>query len=93
MTYRGANLWQVLRFSFYLPPPDNMLDMNRIMTATMMFIDMVATYRLKPDQAKRAAEVSLFLFLFLFFVLFFPLHTSHPAACLDGLYSRGPHGR
>jgi hypothetical protein len=49
----------VLRFSFYLPPPDNMLDLNRIMTATMMFIDMVATYRLKPDQSKRATEVSL----------------------------------
>lgn len=36
-----------------------MLDLNKIMTAVMILIDMVATYRLKPDQAKRAAEVSL----------------------------------
>ena len=47
----------VLRFCLSLPPEGAMEDLSRWMAAVMTFIDAIGTYKLSPEQRKRAEKV------------------------------------
>jgi hypothetical protein len=39
-----------VQFSFLLPPAEEMESLNRLMTAAMVFIDLLGNYKMKPEQ-------------------------------------------
>ncbi|KAK9828483.1 hypothetical protein WJX72_000239 [[Myrmecia] bisecta] len=47
----------VLKFALALPPQDRMEDLGRLMNMMMTFIDVVGTFKLSPEQQKRADRV------------------------------------
>jgi hypothetical protein len=47
----------VLRFSFKLPPLDQMKHLTKLISSVGVFVDVVGNYKLSPDQRKRAEKV------------------------------------
>lgn len=41
---------QIAQFSFLLPPIEEMESLNTLMTAVMVFIDLLGNYKMKPEQ-------------------------------------------
>jgi len=58
-TYGDKDQRAVLRFSFRLPPVEQMQEVSRLVSAVGVFVDVVGNYKLSPDQRKRAEKVSL----------------------------------
>ena len=48
----------MLKFTFNLPPEDQMEDLARWLAAVMTFIDAVGAYKMPPEQRKRAEKVT-----------------------------------
>lgn len=47
----------LLRFCFILPPAEAMDELARWLAAVMVLIDVIGTYKLSPEQKKRADKV------------------------------------
>lgn len=47
----------VLRFSFKLPPLDQMKHLTKLISSVGVFVDVVGNYKLSPDQRKRAEKL------------------------------------
>lgn len=56
-TYGDKDQRAVLRFSFRLPPVEQMQEVSRLVSAVGVFVDVVGNYKLSPDQRKRAEKL------------------------------------
>ena len=55
---RTAGHRHMLKFTFNLPPESEMEELARWLAAVMTFIDAVGTYKMPPEQRKRAEKVT-----------------------------------
>ena len=56
-SYGSEDQRAVLRFQFALPEAGKMYELTKLLSAVVVFVDVIGNYKMTPDMKKRAEKV------------------------------------